>query len=174
MRGDVEFCCGMARLASFAVDYIRELRAHVGHRQLLVPSVSAIIMDGDRVLLCRKVRSDTWSLVGGAIDRGETPPQACRREALEETGLVVEPERVVGVFGGPDFFIEYDNGDHVAYISTAFDCRVTGGRLEPDGEEVEELRYFTRSELAATDVNRIASVVLPHVFAGDPRAAFQR
>ncbi len=154
------------------MDYISDMRALVGQRQLLIPSVSAIVQDGDRVLLCRQVGRAHWGLVGGAIEPGETPAQAVCREALEECGLVVTPKQIVGVYGGADFFVSYPNGDEVAYISTAFLCEVIGGELEPDGVEIEALRYFAQNEIGP-EMNLIARTILPDVFAGRPDSRFQ-
>jgi 8-oxo-dGTP pyrophosphatase MutT (NUDIX family) len=38
-----------------------------------------------------------WALPGGRTDEGETPEQAARRELLEEVGLAVGPESVLGL-----------------------------------------------------------------------------
>ncbi|MBO4594104.1 MAG: NUDIX domain-containing protein [Clostridia bacterium] len=36
-----------------------------------------------------------WNVVGGKVERGETPEQACVREVFEESGIkIVSPERV--------------------------------------------------------------------------------
>ena len=59
-------------------------------------------VDGvDEVLLTR-MSSNTriegrWTLPGGGIDHGEDPRDALRREVHEETGLHVEPGRVLDV-----------------------------------------------------------------------------
>ena len=54
-------------------------------------------------LLQRRNDDGSWSLPAGAIDPGEGPAQAVVREAYEETGLHVVPEKVAGVFGGEGF-----------------------------------------------------------------------
>jgi len=43
-----------------------------------------------------------FALPGGFIDKGESPEQACVREAFEETSLNVRILRHVGAFSGPD------------------------------------------------------------------------
>ena len=128
-------------------DYLRELRALVGSRLLLLPGVAGIVRDAeDRVLFMRRADNGKWGLPAGAIDPGETPAQAIAREVREETGLGVRPVRIAGVFGGPGFRVCYDNGDEAEYTVIVFDCEVVGGRLSPNDGEALELRYFTPDE----------------------------
>jgi 8-oxo-dGTP diphosphatase len=56
--------------------------------------VGALIRDGGRVLLLHR-RDGTWTTPGGWVERGETWRDALRREVREETGLEVEPGRVL-------------------------------------------------------------------------------
>ena len=63
-------------------DYLKRIRAAIGHEMLLNPGVAAIIRDeAGRVLLQKRSDDGTWSLPAGAIDPGETPAQAVVREA---------------------------------------------------------------------------------------------
>ncbi len=114
--------------------YLQGIRDRVGHDLLLVPAVAALIHDaGGRILL--EVRSDDgqWGLPAGAIDPGEGPADAVRREVWEETGLRVEPRHVVSVTG-PHPAV-YPNGDRVEYTSILWWCDVVGGVLDArDGE----------------------------------------
>lgn len=115
-------------------EYLRGLRARVGHDLLLVPGVGALVHD-DTGRLLLAVRSDTGALEvpGGAIDPGEGPRAAVCREVREETGLLVEPTHLVGVVG--PFPAVYPNGDRVEYTTTVWWCEVAGGVLAPlDGE----------------------------------------
>ncbi len=57
-----------------------------------------------RVLLIRRKNEPfkgAFALPGGLVDIGETVEEACRREALEETGLTVGDLRLVGVYSDP-------------------------------------------------------------------------
>ncbi|HTC50670.1 MAG TPA: NUDIX domain-containing protein [Steroidobacteraceae bacterium] len=128
--------------------YYRRLRQLVGHQLLMMPGVAAVIREASgRLLLQEKAAGLGWSLPAGAIEPGEDPTQALRREVLEETGLIVEPQRILGVFGGPQFRHTYRNGDTVEYLVVLYRCNVTGqgtGRLDP---ETRSLRYFAAAEL---------------------------
>jgi 8-oxo-dGTP diphosphatase len=126
--------------------YIAHLRLKIGHDMLLLPAVSAIIVDDvNRVLLHRASDDGNWYTIGGAIDPGEDPAAAAVREALEETGLHVRPIRVVAVQTSP--LVTYSNGDQCHYVGISFLCRITGGNLHIADDESLELRFFAADEL---------------------------
>jgi 8-oxo-dGTP pyrophosphatase MutT (NUDIX family) len=128
--------------------YIRRLRSKIGHDLLLLPSVAAVIKDAeDRILLQEKSSGEGWSLPAGAIEPGETPEQAICREVREETGILVEPREIIGVFGGSDFRYIYPNGDEVEYTVVLFLCVPMGKSLEPLDPETQTLRYFAQDEM---------------------------
>lgn len=63
----------------------------------------AAIFDGDRILCVRHNYGDgRWSLPGGGIEDGETVIDALRREVLEETGLQVKPDLLIGSYSRPE------------------------------------------------------------------------
>jgi 8-oxo-dGTP diphosphatase len=127
-------------------EYIRRLREKVGHELLMVPAVSAVICNERGEVLLQRARDDgKWYVVGGAVDPGEDPADAVVREVSEETGLVVRPVRVVGVYSDP--VATYANGDRVFYVNTCFACEITGGALAVGDDESLELRYFRADEL---------------------------
>ena len=128
-------------------EYFHSLRALVGSRRLLLPSVTALIFDDDALLLVRQREGSGWSTPGGAIDPDGTPADAVVREAWEETGLVVSPDKIAGVFGGPKFVVRYPNGHEAKYVLTAFMCTIIGGHYQPDGNEVAELDYWRRDQM---------------------------
>jgi len=128
--------------------YFQQLRSKVGHELLLLPGVAAVIRDErGRLLLQEKASGEGWSLPAGAIEPGETPEQAVRREVREETGLAVEPCRILGVFGGADFRYVYPNGDVVEYTAVLYRCDVLGRASTQLDPETKSLRYFSAAEM---------------------------
>lgn len=153
-------------------DYLRDLRAKVGTTLLLVPSVTGLVFDdSERILLVRHSNGGIWVAPGGAIDPDETPQAAVVRELWEETGLRVEPTRLLAVHGGPDCRVTYANGDESSYVMAIFECRRLGGDLHPDGEETLDARYFSAAELATLDLAPWARVVLPGLMSPAARAS---
>ncbi|SET13351.1 NUDIX domain-containing protein [Paenibacillus sp. NFR01] len=129
-------------------EYYRSLRGKVGQELLMVPSVAGVIRnENHEILLLRKSGEERWGLPAGAVEPGETPSRALRREVFEETALMVTPERVIGVFGGPKYAFRYPNGDAVEYAVTVFECRIVKGMPRSLDGEVEELRFFPEDEL---------------------------
>ncbi len=150
--------------------YIAKLRTRIGHDLLLLPAVTAIILDDqNRALLHRSADDNRWYTIGGAIDPGEEPAAACIREVREETGLIVTIDRIVAVGSSP--VITYPNGDECQYISTAFLCNVTGGKLAVS-EESHELRYFADDELDALNLLPYQLQRLRHVLSGSREPLF--
>lgn len=76
------------------------------------------------------------------MELGESADEAVVREVREETGLEIMPVALIGVYSSPDYSITYPNGDRVQAVIIFFECRVVGGTLRPDGDEILEARYF--------------------------------
>lgn len=126
-------------------DYLKQLRAHVGHALILMPATAAIVFDDvGRVLLQRRSDNGFWGLPGGTIDPNENAAESVVREVYEETGLKVTPERLVANIRHRN---TYPNGDEIEVHVATFHCRKLRGELEAlDGESLE-LRYFAIEEL---------------------------
>jgi 8-oxo-dGTP pyrophosphatase MutT (NUDIX family) len=129
-------------------DYIARLREKVGHDLLLVPSVTVLAFDAQgRVLLVKHGDRGLWVAPGGSINPNESPADAAVREMWEETGLLIEPARILGVYGGPEFEVTYSNGDRVTYLMTVFEGRVAAGQIDiQDVDEIKAARYFSQAE----------------------------
>lgn len=128
--------------------YLTALRRVVGDRLLMLPAVAAVIHDGaGNLLLQEKASGEGWSLPAGAVELGETPADAVVREVIEETGLLITPECILGVFGGKEFRHTYPNGDKVEYVITLFKCRIDEDRGNWTDTETRSLRFFSRADM---------------------------
>jgi ADP-ribose pyrophosphatase YjhB (NUDIX family) len=125
-------------------DYVRELRAAVGHRRLILVGASAVIRDeARRVLLIRRHDTGEWALPAGIMELGEAIADTVVREVHEETGLEVEPVRLVGLYTDPSSQnMTYPHGDQVQVVNATFECQVVGGRIRPEGAETFDVAYF--------------------------------
>jgi 8-oxo-dGTP diphosphatase len=108
-----------------------------------VRCVGAIVHDAQgRLLVIRRGHppgEGLWSLPGGRVEAGETDADAVVREIAEETGLSVEPGRLIGTVDRPaPGGVTYDISDYAA--------TVTGGVLRP-GDDAVDARWVTADEL---------------------------
>ena len=95
------------------------------------PGVSAVILGPAGVLLQQRDDNGLWGLPGGSVEPGESVTEAVVREVREEIGLDVEPLRLIGVYSAPEHhqIVTYPDGSAIHYISSCFECRITGGEI---------------------------------------------
>jgi len=147
-------------------DYVRRLREKVGNDLLFMPSTHCVIRDdAGRLLLVRHVEG-RWMLPGGAIEPGETPADAARRECWEEARVLVEPQRIAGVYGGPEYNVTYANGDQARWIVTIFEARIVSGEPRPGDDETQGVGWFASEELGGLDLSAATRVTLRCVLDG--------
>jgi len=109
--------------------------------------VGAIIIEQDRVLLVKRGHpplAGEWSIPGGVLELGETVRQAAVREAIEETGLIVEVGELLGVYDR--VLRDADERTRYHYVLIDFLCQRIAGEPHAAGD-ADEARWFTRAEL---------------------------
>ncbi len=118
------------------MSYLDWIRSKIGPEPILLVYATALIRDeAGRTLFQKRGDFPTWGLPGGIMEPGETIIETLRREALEETGFEVEPERFVGLYSSPEYAVHYTNGDNVQQVTACFECRIVSGVGKPDGIE---------------------------------------
>ena len=144
-------------------DYVRRIRSILGGDELLqIPSVSISLRDaGGRVLLARHAEGDVWLLPDGAIEPGEVPADAAVREMFEDPGLLVRLTELVGVFGGPEFVVEYRNQHRTSYVMAVFGAELDTGTAQPDGVELRALAAVLEQAARESEAHMATSVTIP-------------
>jgi 8-oxo-dGTP pyrophosphatase MutT (NUDIX family) len=136
---------------------MRVLRGErIGARGTLAVGCTGALFDatGQRLLLTRRSDNQQWCLPGGHMEPGESAAEACAREYLEETGLVVHVGRLIGLYSSPDVLLDYGDGGCQQIVGLLFAVEVVGGTLGLSSETTAT-GYFTAAEVADLDL-------LPH------------
>jgi 8-oxo-dGTP diphosphatase len=105
----------------------------------------ALLVHDQRVLLVRStygVTKGRYLLPAGRVNPDELPDQAAARETLEETGLRVEIEGLIGVR-----LWVMDDGEHNYFFM--FRARLLSpiSDLRPETREIDDARFFSKEEM---------------------------
>jgi ADP-ribose pyrophosphatase YjhB (NUDIX family) len=104
----------------------------------LVVTTLPIDEDGNVVLIRRGIEPGVglWAQPGGFLEVDETVHQAAVRETWEETGLLVEPGDLVGLYTRLE----------AAVVTIVFEARIVGGTAAPT-PEATEIRAYAPDEI---------------------------
>ncbi|MFF0870105.1 NUDIX hydrolase [Nonomuraea sp. NPDC003560] len=133
----------------------------------LVPSVNVIVTNAaDEILMIRRSDNGNWAVPGGAIDLGESIPQAAVRETLEETGITCEITGLVGTYSDPRHVILYtSNGEVRQEFSLVLTGRAISGEPTPS-DESREVRWVPRDQVIELSMDRSMRMRIEHYLAG--------
>lgn len=132
-------------------------------KEYIVTSVVAVIIDErERVLLTKRSIppfKDMWVMPGGKIDLGEPIMTALKREVDEEVGLEVEVGDLVDVFEHVT-----PGEDNCHYIILFYRCRPLHANLAHNQDEVAEVQWVSRHELAQYPMPEGTRYILSKLF----------
>lgn len=103
--------------------------------------VSGMITCGERLLLCRRAQSPAlglWTPPAGFMELGETLENAAARETLEETGVIVDAERMM-LYSVTSF-------PTIGEVYVSFRASVDSESCAA-GPEASEVGYFAESKI---------------------------
>lgn len=127
--------------------------------------VGAIIIEQGRVVLIKRGHAPAlgeWSIPGGALEAGETLREGVIREALEETGLAVEPGELLGVFDR--VLRDEQQRTRYHYVLIDFLCHRKSGDLTASGD-ADDAHWFTQQELSNISLPEDTAEVIRRGFA---------
>lgn len=107
------------------------------------PAVMILVTREDEVLLARQPRfpRGMYSALAGFVEPGESLEQCVHRETLEEVGLAVQDPVYMGSQPWP----------FPQSLMIGFRAEALSSRFSIDTRELEDARWFSRSELRAPD-----------------------
>lgn len=125
-----------------------------------VPAAGGVILRDQRVCLVRRAiepRLGDWSLPAGFIEHGESAAECVERELLEETGLMVKTESVLGVYSGFD-----DPRNHVILI--IYRTRETEPRECVAGDDADAVDFFPMERIPPNIAFRAHRLALRDIY----------
>ncbi len=106
-------------------------------------AVGAVVgNDRGEILLVQRADSGIWLYPTGWADIGYSASEVAVKEVAEETGIICEIERLIGVFDGLRLGFT-----HIPLYSLVFQCRAIGGELTAHPLECLDVAWFGRDGL---------------------------
>ena len=134
------------------------------HWENPVPAAAVAVLDGSRILLCRRAIQPyrgQWGLPAGYQEVDETCENAAVREVREETGLIVRLTGLLDVLTTPD-------DPRKASILVVYSGEAVDGELEP-GSDVDEAAWYSLNELPSELAFHNNRVLLERLRKGEVR-----
>ncbi|MFC7443428.1 NUDIX hydrolase [Laceyella putida] len=102
-----------------------------------IVSVSAYIENHQgEVLLIRTQQRDTWEIPGGQVEEGEPLHEALIREVKEETGVLIKPVGITGIYQNLSIGVVA-----IVFYAEALTTEIT---MQP--EEIQKARFVKLDE----------------------------
>ena len=137
---ELRFCqrCGSGMETEQVEGHQRRICPACGLVLYLDPKLvaAALVEHEGRVLLVRRNLEPgrgLWALPGGYVERGEAVEKAVLREVLEETGLTVAAQALVGLYS--------EEGSPI--VLAVYAARIVSGTLSVHPQEIQEAAYFS-------------------------------
>ena len=117
------------------------------NRSLVRHISSAIIIKDKKILMLkgnRGISKGWWHFPGGFIDYSSDPEESAKRECMEELGVEVKINKLIGIF--THIYEKYE----MYSIIIPYFAEIVSGEINPNKEEVAEVRWMTIDEAIAS------------------------
>ena len=130
------------------MSYISELRKYIGHNPIINIGATIIVLnDKNEILLNLRTDTNTWGIIGGSMELGESLEETASRELWEEAGLKAERFELLDVLSGKDLYFRYPNGDETYTVITLYKSYGVTSKLKINDDESHKLQYFPLDNL---------------------------
>lgn len=112
------------------------------------PASSAIVRNGDRLLLVRRINPpsrDMFAFPGGRAEAGETPAETALRELEEETGIVARHPQLFATYDLPTR--DADGGLTSHYFLSVFTVETDADPAVAAADDAADAGWYTLAEI---------------------------
>lgn len=118
-----------------------------------IPGVAAVVLFNEDVLLVRRGNEPSkgkWGLPGGVVEIGEKVEDAVVREVEEETGISIQPVKLLDIFDS----IVWDDAGRVQYhyVLCEYLCKVLAGEIHASSD-VSDAKWVPLKDLESLEMN---------------------
>jgi 8-oxo-dGTP diphosphatase len=117
-------------------------------KHIIAVSANVTNEKGETLLVKTHCRSDTWETPGGQVEEGEPLDKAVSREILEETGIVISPIGITGLYYNATKYL----------LSVVFKAKYVKGDIKIQPEEIKEAKF-----IRLTEENIDSYITRPHM-----------
>jgi ADP-ribose pyrophosphatase YjhB (NUDIX family) len=144
VAADIRVAAGMELKAEVLVEeWLRTVGRGVPGYVTPKVAVGAVVgNDEGQILLIQRADSGVWLYPTGWADVGYSASEVAAKEVFEETGIEVEPLRLIAVLDGLRLGFT-----SVPLYSLVFHCRAVGGSLERHPLETRDVGWFSEDEM---------------------------
>lgn len=130
------------------MSYISNLRKYIGHEPLINIGATVIVMnDKNEILLNLRSDTNTWGIIGGGMELGESLEETAARELMEESNLTAEHFELIDLLSGKNLYFKYPNGDETYTVIALYRAIGVSGKLKINDDESCKLQYFPIDKL---------------------------
>ena len=104
-------------------------------------SIYGIAVENGQALILPDRLGYSWP--GGKIDKGEDHVKALKREFKEETGLDIEPVKILNMYTS---IFKSGNGNYYHTLMIYYKVRIVGGQIATTGFEGDEKEHLKKAE----------------------------
>lgn len=144
------------------MNYIKYIRQYVGTKPIIAPGSAIIVLNEHKEILLQ-LRSDTndWGLPGGGMEMGDSFEETAQKELFEETGLIAQEMKLIGLASGKELYYQFPHGDEIYNATAIFEATTVTGTLKKN-EESSDLQYFSLNQLPTLNTTTVKLLEKAH------------